>query len=52
VEAVKARERARELKKDRDGQQHRAKQHQERLKAAKEQLTTVMAKIYNLKGPF
>lgn len=53
VEAVKARERARELKKDRDGQQQQAKQHQDQLKAAKEQLlTTITAKINNLKGPF
>lgn len=52
VEAVKARERARELKKGRDEQQHQAKQHQDQLKAAKEQLTNVVAKIHNLKGPF
>ena len=52
VEAVKARERARELKKDRDEQQQQAKQHQDQLKAAKEQLTTITAKINNLKGPF
>ena len=52
VEAVKARERARELKKDRDEQKHQAKQHQDQLKAAKEQLTTITAKINNLKGSF
>lgn len=52
VEAVKARERARELKKGRDEQQHQTKQHQDQLKAAKEQLTNVVAKIHNLKGPF
>ena len=52
VEAVKARERARDLKKDRDEQQHQAKQHLDQLKAAKEQLTTITAKINNLKGLF
>ena len=52
VEAVKARERERELKKDRDEQQHQAKQHLDQLEAAKEQLTTITAKINNLKGPF
>ena len=52
MEAVKARERARELKKHRDEQQHQAKQHQDQLKAAKEQLTTITAKINNLKGSF
>jgi len=52
VEAVKARERARELKKGRDEQQHQAKQHQDQLKAANEQLTTILTKIHNLKGPF
>ena len=52
MEAVKARERARDLKKDRDEQQHQAKQHLDQLKAAKEQLTTITAKINNLKGLF
>lgn len=52
MEAVNARERAQELKKGRDKQQHQAKQHQDQLKAAKEQLTTIVAKIHNLKGPF
>ena len=52
MEAVKARERARELKKDRDEQHNQAKRHQDQLKAAKEQLTTTIAKINNLKGPF
>jgi len=48
VEALKARERARKLKKDRDKQHHQAEQHQDRLEAAKEQLTTIIAKINNL----
>ena len=52
MEAVKAREKARELKKDRAEQQHQAKRHQDQLKAAKEQLTAIIAKINNLKGPF
>ena len=52
MEAVKARERACELKKDRDEQHNQAKRHQDQLKAAKEQLTTTIAKINNLKGPF
>ena len=52
MEAVKARERARELKKERDEQQQQAKQHQDQLKAAKEQLPTITAKINSLKGPF
>ena len=52
MEAVKARERARELKKDRDEQHHQAKRHQDQLKAAKEQLNAIIAKINNLKGPF
>ena len=52
VEAVKAREKARELKKGRAEQQHQAKRHQDQLKAAREQLTAIIAKINNLKGPF
>ena len=43
---------ARELKKDRDKQHNQAKRHQDQLKAAKEQLTTTIAKINNLKGLF
>ena len=52
MEAVKAREKARELKKGRAEQQHQAKRHQDQLKAAREQLTAIIAKINNLKGPF
>ena len=46
-----ARERERELKKDRD-EQHQAKQQLDRLKAANGQLTTIISKINNLKGLF
>lgn len=52
MEAVKAREKARELKKDRDEHQRQAKQHQDQLKATKEQLAAINAKIDDLKGPF
>ena len=44
VEAVKGRERERELKKERDEQQLQAKQHLDQLKADKEQLTTTLLK--------
>ena len=52
AEAVKAREKARELKKKRDEQQLKGQQHQQQLKAAQEELTLLNDKINSMKGPF
>ena len=52
VEAVKAREKARQLKKKRDEEKQKGKKHQEELKAAQEELTVINNKIKSIKGPF
>lgn len=52
MEAVKAREKARQLKRDKDKHQEQSKHLQDQLKASQDQLTAINAKINNLKGPF
>lgn len=52
MEAVKAREKARELKKNKEQHQQQLKCHQDQLKASQDQLTTIHTTINNLKGPF
>lgn len=52
MEAVKARLKARELKRKRDEEQQHAKEHQQMLKESQEQLTRINAKINSMKGPF
>lgn len=52
VDAVKAREKARELKRKRDEQQKQAKQHENLFKTSQEQLEHIHSKINTLRGPF
>lgn len=52
VDAVKAREKARELKRKRDEQQKQAKQHENLFKTSQEQLEHIHSKLNTLRGPF
>lgn len=52
VDAVKAREKARKLKRKRDEQQKQAKQHENLFKTSQEQLEQIHSKINTLTGPF
>ena len=49
VDAVKAREKARELKRQRDEQQKQAKQHENLFKTSQEQLEHIRSKINTLR---
>lgn len=52
MEAVKAREKARELRRTRDKQQEKGRQHQQQFKAAQDELAHINQKINVMKGPF
>ena len=52
VEAVKAREKARELRRTRDKQQEKGRQQQQQFKAAQDELALINEKIDIMKGPF
>ena len=52
MEAVKATEKARELRRTRDKHQENGKQHQQQFKAAQDELEHINEKIDVMKGPF
>ena len=52
VEAVKAKEKARELRRTRDKQQEKGRQQQQQYKAAQDELAHINEKIDIMKGPF
>ena len=52
MEAVKAREKARELRRTRDKQQEKVRPHQQKFKAAQDELALINEKINIMKGPF
>lgn len=52
MEAVKAREKARELRRTRDKQQEKGRQQQQQFKAAQDELAHINEKINVMKAPF
>lgn len=52
VEAVKAREKAREPRRTRDKQQEKGRQQQQQFKAAQDELAHINEKINVMKAPF
>ena len=52
MQAVKAREKARELRRTRDKQQEKGRQQQQQFKAAQDELAHINEKINVMKGPF